>query len=76
MLISNLHSSTVNGCGGELNQSGKDAEGKEGHRGYRGHCRGWRDAKGVEGIEGALMVHRSMEGPCGPLVAPSNHILR
>ena len=31
MLISNLHSSNVIGCGGEINQSGKSVEG---HRGW------------------------------------------
>ena len=55
MLISNLHSSYVFGCGGELNQSGKGMEGGhggsqrvvvEGHRGWlwrvmEGGHRGW-----------------------------------
>ena len=36
MLISNLHSSTVIGCGGELNQSGKCVESTEGMEGTEG----------------------------------------
>ena len=75
MLISNLHSNTVIGCGEELNQSGKGTEGMrevdeqpkdvEGHRGgVKGWCRGaQRDEKGHGGAQrGTEGLQRGMEG--------------
>ena len=53
MLISGLQSSTVIGCGGELNQSELGMEGMEAQRVQRqGGCRGMEGVKGAEGMEG------------------------
>ena len=68
----NLYSSTVIGCGGELNQSGK---GMKGHKGWlqrvvEGHRGSWRVAEG--GCRGSQRV---VEGVCGGLwrVAEGGH---
>ena len=64
MLISDLHSSSLIGCGGDLtNQTAlhRGTEGKEGVEGHGGVQRGRRGMKGHRGTQNAIGVQSGME---------------